>query len=189
MEVEHLLLQTKTGDTALCLAAAAGNVKMAKIMVAKNKNLLTIRGSEGLVPLCVAAFYGNGDMVRYLYKKSNRMEGSEWKASTKQWLLLKCVEFDLFGKICIHIYIHTHTIKTCLNKRCWNLLQMLHLKYWKTIQTSLKMGLYSEFWLKSLMHFTNNKHITFGESSSQVSIPHLARYIYHIGVLKSSILL
>ncbi|CAI9267826.1 unnamed protein product [Lactuca saligna] len=96
MEVEHLLLQTKTGDTALCLAAAAGNVKMAKIMVAKNKNLLTIRGSEGLVPLCVAAFYGNADMVRYLYKKSNRMEGSEWKASTKQWLLLKCVEFDLF---------------------------------------------------------------------------------------------
>ncbi|KAL7616219.1 hypothetical protein Lser_V15G01785 [Lactuca serriola] len=139
MEVEHLLLQTKTGDTALCLAAAAGNVKMAKIMVAKNKNLLTIRGSEGLVPLCVAAFYGNGDMVRYLYKKSNRMEGSEWKASTKQWLLLKCVEFDLFDAA---------------------------LKYWKTIQTSLKMGLYSEFWLKSLMHFTNHKHITFGESSS-----------------------
>ncbi|CAH1442222.1 unnamed protein product [Lactuca virosa] len=69
MEVQHLLLQTKTDDTALCLAAAAGNVKMAKIMVAKNKNLLTIRGSEGLVPLCVAAFYGNCDM---------------------------CVEFDLF---------------------------------------------------------------------------------------------
>ncbi|KAI3512262.1 hypothetical protein L1887_19577 [Cichorium endivia] len=96
MEPKDLLLQTKSGDTALCLAAAAGNVKMAKIMVAKNENVLTIRGSEGLVPLCVAAFYGNRDMVDYLYEKSNKMEGPDWKSSTKQWLLLKCVEFDLF---------------------------------------------------------------------------------------------
>ncbi|KAL7616218.1 hypothetical protein Lser_V15G01784 [Lactuca serriola] len=96
MEPKDLLLQTKTGDTALCLAAAAGNVRMAKIMVAKNDSLLNIRGSEGLEPLCVAAFYGNRDMVDYLYEKSNKMTGLDWKASTKQWLLLKCIEFDLF---------------------------------------------------------------------------------------------
>lgn len=99
MEPKDLLLQTKTGDTALCLAAAAGNVRMAKIMVDKNESLLNIRGSEGLEPLCVAAFYGNRDMVDYLYEKSNKMTGLDWKASTKQWLLLKCIEFDLFGKI------------------------------------------------------------------------------------------
>ncbi|KAI3696644.1 hypothetical protein L6452_29086 [Arctium lappa] len=96
MNKEDLLLQTITGDTALCLAAAAGNIEMARILVDKNEELLTISGSEGLLPLSVAALYGNHDVVIYLYKKSKNMEGPEWKISNKQWLLTKCVHSNLF---------------------------------------------------------------------------------------------
>ncbi|PWA61993.1 outer envelope protein of 80 kDa [Artemisia annua] len=42
MEKEDLELQNKSSNTALCLAAAAANTRMAKIMVDKNKSLLTI---------------------------------------------------------------------------------------------------------------------------------------------------
>ncbi|KAJ9559235.1 hypothetical protein OSB04_013849 [Centaurea solstitialis] len=62
----------------------------------RNEDLLKIRGSEGLMPLSVAALYGNGDMVKYLYEKSNEMGGPEWNTAHKQWVLLKCVDIGLF---------------------------------------------------------------------------------------------
>ncbi|KAJ9553234.1 hypothetical protein OSB04_017279 [Centaurea solstitialis] len=95
MTKEDLELQNKSYNTALCLAAAAGNVKMVKIMVNKNPTLLTIPGSEQMMPLYMAALFGDHDMVKYLYDNSN-LDDDGWTDKNRRWLLLKCVESDLF---------------------------------------------------------------------------------------------
>lgn len=98
MEKEDLELQNKSGNTALCLAAAAGNTRMAEIMVNKNKSLLTILGSNEMMPLYMAALFGNRGTVEYLYDNSNKMTGDGWRQENRGWVVLKCIEADLFGE-------------------------------------------------------------------------------------------
>ncbi|KAI3798807.1 hypothetical protein L1987_34086 [Smallanthus sonchifolius] len=52
MHKDDLELQNNNHNTALYLAAAAGNIKAIKIMVGKNKALLTIAGSNGSMMHC-----------------------------------------------------------------------------------------------------------------------------------------
>ncbi|PWA28275.1 LOS2 [Artemisia annua] len=98
MEKEDLELLNKTGNTALCLAAATGNTKMAGIMVEENKSLLTIPGSNEMMPLYMAALFGNRGTVEYLYDKSNKMTGDGWIQQNRGWVVQKCIEADLFGE-------------------------------------------------------------------------------------------
>ncbi|KAJ9557460.1 hypothetical protein OSB04_012074 [Centaurea solstitialis] len=95
MKDDDLELQNSSHNTALCLAAAAGNVKMVKIMVKRNRKLLTIPGSQKMMPLYMAALFGDHDMVRYLFEESN-LHDDGWSPQNRGWLLLKCVESDLF---------------------------------------------------------------------------------------------
>ncbi|KVH92013.1 Ankyrin repeat-containing domain-containing protein [Cynara cardunculus var. scolymus] len=61
---EDVELQNKNLNTALSLAAAAGTVHdIAKIMVEKKRALLTIPGSQAMMPLYVVAVFGKSDMV------------------------------------------------------------------------------------------------------------------------------
>ncbi|CAH1442227.1 unnamed protein product [Lactuca virosa] len=96
MEEDDLELQNKSGNTALCLAAAAGNVQMTKIMVNKNKGLLTIAGSQKMMPLYMAALFGHHDTVSYLYDNSHKMDGDFWTPQDRNWVVLRCIEADLF---------------------------------------------------------------------------------------------
>ncbi|XP_076923326.1 uncharacterized protein LOC143585417 [Bidens hawaiensis] len=96
MEEEDLELQNKNGNTALSLAAIAGNQKLSQLMVDKNDRLLTIPGSEGMMPLYTAVLFRNYDTVKYLYEKSNKMTGENWTSQNRGWVLLKCIEADLF---------------------------------------------------------------------------------------------
>ncbi|KAJ9559273.1 hypothetical protein OSB04_013887 [Centaurea solstitialis] len=96
MEKEDLLLQNSTGNTALCLAAAAGNVEIARIMVNLNEDLLTIPNRKEMMPLYVAALFRNYDMVKYLYESSGQMSGGDWTPLHKRWVYLQCVEVDFF---------------------------------------------------------------------------------------------
>nr|XP_043615792.1 uncharacterized protein LOC122587691 [Erigeron canadensis] len=96
MTIKDLELQNSSGNTALCLAAAAGNVEMAKILVEKNPALLTIMGSQKMMPLYMAALFGHRDMVDYLYSQSKELRDDGWDNQNRGWLLLKCVEADLF---------------------------------------------------------------------------------------------
>lgn len=98
MTKEDLELQNKNLNTALSLAAAAGTVDIAKLMVERNKGLLTIPGSQGMMPLYMAALFGNSEMVKYLYSKSQKLHDDGWTQQNRGWLLVKCVESDLFGK-------------------------------------------------------------------------------------------
>nr|XP_043617637.1 ankyrin repeat-containing protein At5g02620-like isoform X2 [Erigeron canadensis] len=96
MAKEDLELQNNSFNTALCLAAAAGNVEMVKILVEKNPALLTIPGSQQMMPLYMAALFGQRDVVYYLYGRSKGLRDDGWNNQNRGWLLLKCVEADLF---------------------------------------------------------------------------------------------
>ncbi|GJV15187.1 ankyrin repeat-containing domain, PGG domain protein [Tanacetum coccineum] len=97
MEKEDLELVNKNQNTALYLAAAAGNIETVKIMMAKNPNLHTIPGANGsMMPLYAAVLFGNKDVVRYLYKLSKHLGDDNWNPQNRSWLLEKCVESDMF---------------------------------------------------------------------------------------------
>ncbi|KAJ0534456.1 putative ankyrin repeat-containing domain, PGG domain, ankyrin repeat-containing domain superfamily [Helianthus annuus] len=96
MEVRDLELQNNSSNTALCLAAAAGNVEMVKILVEKNRALLVIPGSQQMMPLYMAALFGQNATVEYLYNESKGLRDDGWNPQNRGWLLQKCVEAELF---------------------------------------------------------------------------------------------
>ncbi|KAK1410505.1 hypothetical protein QVD17_37042 [Tagetes erecta] len=99
MTVEDLELENENFNTALYLAAVTGNVETVKIMVEKNKKLLTIPGAkQTMMPLYAAALFGNYDVVKYLYANSDDLCDAEagWTDKNRGWLLEKCVENDMF---------------------------------------------------------------------------------------------
>ncbi|GKC86250.1 ankyrin repeat-containing domain, PGG domain protein, partial [Tanacetum coccineum] len=96
MDIVDLELQNKSCNTALCLAAAAGNLEMVDIMLEKNNALLSIPGSQGMMPLYMAALFGNHSVVKYLFGKSNKLRDNVWTAQKRAWLLQKCVDGDMF---------------------------------------------------------------------------------------------
>nr|GEY69940.1 ankyrin repeat-containing domain, PGG domain protein [Tanacetum cinerariifolium] len=97
MDKDDVTLQNSNHNTTLYLAAAAGNVEAVKIMVNKNRALLTIAGSNGtMMPLYTAALFGNHDVVKYMYENSYELGDIGWDPQNRGWLLVKCVENDMF---------------------------------------------------------------------------------------------
>ncbi|PWA34116.1 ankyrin repeat-containing domain, PGG domain protein [Artemisia annua] len=97
MKKEDLALQNEGYNTALYLAAAVGNMKTVKIMLEKNRDLLTIRGTDGqFMPLYMAALYGYHDVVKYLYNESNDLNDAGWTPQNRGELLERCVENNMF---------------------------------------------------------------------------------------------
>ncbi|KAI3742245.1 hypothetical protein L1987_59925 [Smallanthus sonchifolius] len=96
MEKEDLALENENFNTALYLAAAAGNIETVKIMVEKNKILATIPGAGQMLPLYAAALFGNYEVVKYLYAESKGLCDDCWNSTNRRWLLEKCVENNLF---------------------------------------------------------------------------------------------
>ncbi|XP_022000557.1 uncharacterized protein LOC110898115 isoform X1 [Helianthus annuus] len=97
MRGEDLILDNKDFNTALYLAAAAGNIEIVRIIVEKNKRSRTIPGSTAqLMPLYVAALFGNYQVVKYLYDGSKGLQHEYWNDENKGSLLEKCVEADMF---------------------------------------------------------------------------------------------
>ncbi|XP_024157575.1 ankyrin repeat-containing protein At5g02620 isoform X2 [Rosa chinensis] len=73
MDKEHLALQDINGNTALCIAAAAGSVEIVQILINHNDSLLTVRGGQKMAPPYMAAVLGQSQMAWYLYPKSKKM--------------------------------------------------------------------------------------------------------------------
>ncbi|KAI3821758.1 hypothetical protein L1987_09330 [Smallanthus sonchifolius] len=96
MDKKDLELQNKNSNTALSLAAVAGNVKTAMILVNKNPILIEIPGNDRIMPLYMAALFAKPDMVRYLYGISKKMSGDFWFHDNRGWVLQKCVDADIF---------------------------------------------------------------------------------------------
>ncbi|XP_073223262.1 uncharacterized protein [Cicer arietinum] len=62
-------IRTADGNTAFCLAAISGNVKIAKILFEKNPNLIWIKGYEEKLPIELAFLAGQFHMVKFLFER------------------------------------------------------------------------------------------------------------------------
>ena len=120
MNKEEIALKNRHGNTALCFAAASGVVKIAELMVNKNKDLPLIRGFGDVTPLFMAVSYKCKPMALYLLSVTQLIHLTSQEQIE---LLIATIYSDFFGKyitshnsrlICfisshIHIYIHTYT--------------------------------------------------------------------------------
>ncbi|XP_062011204.1 uncharacterized protein LOC133727815 isoform X2 [Rosa rugosa] len=92
MEVEDLALQDVNGNTALCIAAAAGSLDIVQFLIQKNKSLLTIRGSKDMAPAYMAAVSGQSEMACYLYYESKKM----LEKTDRENLFFSCINNCLY---------------------------------------------------------------------------------------------
>ncbi|XP_071719920.1 uncharacterized protein [Rutidosis leptorrhynchoides] len=93
MTDEDLALKNVDDSTAFYVAAAAGNITALKIMMKKNKALMTIPSGIKM-PLIAAAWFGYNDAVNYLYENTC-LSDDIWKSS-RNTLFEKCVENNIF---------------------------------------------------------------------------------------------
>ncbi|KAK9080680.1 hypothetical protein SSX86_000438 [Deinandra increscens subsp. villosa] len=97
MTHDQMKLQNKNYNTALYLAAVAGNVETVKIMASEDTGLLTTPGAKQMMPLYAAALFGNTDVVEYIYEKSKILTEREgWSNNSRGWLIEKLVENNMF---------------------------------------------------------------------------------------------
>uniref|UniRef100_A0A166C0M8 Uncharacterized protein n=1 Tax=Daucus carota subsp. sativus TaxID=79200 RepID=A0A166C0M8_DAUCS len=122
MEPEDLELQNKNSNTALCLAAAAGTVKIADIMVRKRPNLLKIRGNNKMSPLLMAALFGHKDMVSYLYNKTKNMTDDDWINTDRIMLLHACISANLYDVSLKLLHHHKKELALATDKNALHVL-------------------------------------------------------------------
>ncbi|KAF5742609.1 hypothetical protein HS088_TW09G00660 [Tripterygium wilfordii] len=67
---EELVEKTRAGDTVLCLAALNGMTEIAKILIAKNPDLISIRGCGQFLPVSIACNRGHKETTRFLYSET-----------------------------------------------------------------------------------------------------------------------
>lgn len=88
-----LELQDLKGNTALCFAAAKGDVQVAKILLAENKVLATIRGGQGMTPLYMAVLFGRSEMASLLYPLTEECFDDKDRIGT----FFTCIDTGLYG--------------------------------------------------------------------------------------------
>ncbi|KAM5585129.1 ankyrin repeat-containing protein [Rosa sericea] len=89
---QDLALQDMNGNTAFCIAAAAGSIEIAQIMMKKNKYLPVIRGGEGMTPLYMATLLGQSVMADNLYSRTKEM----LEEADRQALFFTCIDNGLY---------------------------------------------------------------------------------------------
>nr|XP_029151654.1 uncharacterized protein LOC114925985 [Arachis hypogaea] len=70
MSMQDLQIMDADGNTAFCMAAISGNVKLATILLGKNSGLLWLRGHKGMLPIQLAFSAGQPHMVNFLFEKT-----------------------------------------------------------------------------------------------------------------------
>ncbi|KAK2395298.1 ankyrin repeat-containing protein ITN1 [Trifolium repens] len=73
-------LRDCNGNTAFCIAAAAGNIEIVDLMFERNRQLPVIRGGNGYTPIQFAALQGRCKMTWHLYDKTDKdcFEDEDW---------------------------------------------------------------------------------------------------------------
>jgi hypothetical protein len=93
-EGKDVALQDFNGNTAFCIAAAAGNIEIVDLMLERNQHLPGIRGGNGYTPIHFAAMQGRYKMTWHLYEKTKD------HFADKDWNLLfsTCIYTGIYGK-------------------------------------------------------------------------------------------
>uniref|UniRef100_A0A9I9CEJ2 PGG domain-containing protein n=1 Tax=Cucumis melo TaxID=3656 RepID=A0A9I9CEJ2_CUCME len=74
MTLDDMAIINTHGNTALCFAATSGVVRIAELMVKKNKDLPLIRGFGNATPLFMAISYQRKQMASYLFSVTDRKQ-------------------------------------------------------------------------------------------------------------------
>ncbi|KAA8520105.1 hypothetical protein F0562_014361 [Nyssa sinensis] len=86
-------LRCNYGNTALHVACSGRIKEIAKILVEANPDLLSTEGWGYRIPVVEAAFYGDKDMVHYLYSKTPK---EALNPDTRKMLLCACINADIY---------------------------------------------------------------------------------------------
>ena len=71
MSMQDLETCKAEGNTAFCLVAITGNVKIAEILLRKNHRLLWIRDQNHMLPIQLASSAGHIPMTEFLFRKTS----------------------------------------------------------------------------------------------------------------------
>ena len=99
MSVEDVELPDLHQLTALHEATYSRIIEVAKCLVKKNSNLLTIPNTNGLIPVTHALNVGHKEMARYLYSVTPWEELTPEKGNHGATLLNLCYYSQPLGKI------------------------------------------------------------------------------------------
>ncbi|KAI5311413.1 PREDICTED: ankyrin [Prunus dulcis] len=105
MEPIDLTLQDGRGNTAFCLAAAAGSVDIAKLMIRKYARLPEQVGAGGKTPFYFAALFGHEKMAMYLYSQSPYSQLRRLEENPP-WEFFTCINTGLYGLALIMLKKH-----------------------------------------------------------------------------------
>ncbi|KAI3876077.1 hypothetical protein MKX03_003433 [Papaver bracteatum] len=95
MPVKFLELKTHQGNTPLAVAAGGTEMKIVKMLVDKNPDLLLISNDHELHPVTIAAINGNEKIMRYLYPRT--CENIQlWAPRSVASLLTSATRLDAF---------------------------------------------------------------------------------------------
>ena len=101
MDKEDLALQDKNGNTALCIAAAAGSLDIVRLLIQENNSLLTIRGGAKMAPPYMAAVLGQSEMAWHLYPKSKKM----MEKTDLECLFFSSINNGLYGRYTRELFL------------------------------------------------------------------------------------
>ncbi|KAL6345940.1 hypothetical protein AAG906_025220 [Vitis piasezkii] len=105
MTPKDLELRSGLGETALTTAAISGVTKMAKAIVEQYPSAVCVGNEHGQIPVIVASFYDQKDMVRYLYSVTPIEELSPEKGTNGATLLNFLVSANIYD-IALHLLKH-----------------------------------------------------------------------------------
>jgi hypothetical protein len=94
LDDNDMALQDVCGDTAFCIAAAAGNIEIVDLMLERNPHLPIIRGGSGYTPIQIAALEGRCKMTWHLYDKSTHC----FEDKDRNLLFFACIYSGIYGK-------------------------------------------------------------------------------------------
>ncbi|KAI3851014.1 hypothetical protein MKX03_014439 [Papaver bracteatum] len=89
--------KTHQGNTAIAVAADGNNMKIVKMLVDKNPDLLLIRNENGLHAVTIAAINGNEMIMRYLYPFTDK-SSERWEVKSVASLLTSAARLNAFEK-------------------------------------------------------------------------------------------
>jgi len=94
LDDNDMALQDISGNTAFCIAAAAGNIEIVDLMLERNPRLPIIRGGNGYTPIHYSALQGRCKMTWHLYDKTiHRFEDDD-----RNSLFFACIYSGIYGK-------------------------------------------------------------------------------------------
>jgi len=94
LDDKDIALQDANGNTAFCIAAAAGNIKIVDLMLKRNPKLPIIRGGNGNTPIQYAALQGRYKMTWHLYDETIHC----FEEKDRELLFFACIYTGIYGK-------------------------------------------------------------------------------------------